>query len=149
MEWLSIKLAFRNLLGSGKRTWLNVTVLSIAFVVIVFYNGLLDGWNLQAKRDTKAWETGCGRIDHALYDQFDPLSLVDAHAPLGELLREEIERGEAVAILAVQASAYPNGRMVNVLLKGIDPAQKSLSLPTAALDSAREADGSAIPVIVG
>ena len=149
MEWLSIKLAFRNLLGSGKRTWLNVTVLSIAFVVIVFYNGLLDGWNLQAKRDTKAWETGSGRIDHALYDQFDPLSLVDAHAPLGEMLKAEIESGEAVAVLAVQASAYPNGRMVNVLLKGIDPAQKRLSLPTAALDSAREADGSAIPVIVG
>ena len=45
---LAIKLAFKNLLGAGLRTWLNVTVLSIAFVIIVFYNGMLDGWNRQA-----------------------------------------------------------------------------------------------------
>jgi len=40
---VSLKLALRNLLGAGLRTWLNVAVLSFAFVVIVFYNGMLDG----------------------------------------------------------------------------------------------------------
>lgn len=149
MEWLSIKLAFRNLLGSGKRTWLNVMVLSIAFVVIVFYNGLLDGWNLQAKNDTKAWETGSGRIDNYLYDPFDPFSLADAHAPLGDLLREDIEKGVAVPVLAVQASVYPNGRMVNVLLKGVDPVQQTLSLPSAALILALSEGDNAIPVLIG
>lgn len=54
---LTFTLSFKNLMGNGKRTWLNVSVLSVAFVVIVFFNGLLDGWNKQAETDTIAWET--------------------------------------------------------------------------------------------
>ena len=57
---IAIKLAFRNLLGAGLRTWLNVSVLSFAFVVIVFYNGLLDGWNEQAYNDSMEWTVGSG-----------------------------------------------------------------------------------------
>jgi ABC-type lipoprotein release transport system permease subunit len=32
---LTLKLAFRNLVGTGKRTWLNITVLSIVYVMII------------------------------------------------------------------------------------------------------------------
>lgn len=32
---LIIKLAFRNLMGAGLRTWLNVFVLSLVFVMII------------------------------------------------------------------------------------------------------------------
>ena len=46
---LALKLAFKNLMGAGLRTWLNVSVLSFAFVIIVFYNGLIDGWNRQSQ----------------------------------------------------------------------------------------------------
>jgi|GEM_PF-1400575 len=33
---LTLKLAFRNLDGAGKRTWLNISVLSIVYVMIIF-----------------------------------------------------------------------------------------------------------------
>jgi putative ABC transport system permease protein len=36
---LAIKLAYRNLIGAGLRTWLNVIVLSFAFVVILWLRG--------------------------------------------------------------------------------------------------------------
>jgi hypothetical protein len=52
--------------------------LSIAFVVIVFFNGLLDGWNIQARTDTTAG-TGYGRMTHPLYKPYDPYTLADAH----------------------------------------------------------------------
>lgn len=147
---LSIKLAFRNLMGSGKRTWLNISVLSIAFVVIVFYNGMLDGWNEQAHTDTKAWESGCGRLSHPLFDQFDPFTLADAHAAVGGAFGSEIEKGLITPLLITQATAYPNGRLVNVLLKGIDPKQTILKLPVHLLDSAIAAgDNSVIPAIIG
>jgi putative ABC transport system permease protein len=61
---LSLKLAFKNLLGAGLRTWLNVLALSFAFVLIIFYNGMIDGWNRQSRRDTQAWETGKGQFWH-------------------------------------------------------------------------------------
>ncbi len=94
----SFKIAFKNLIGAGRRTWLNVAVLSIAFVVIVFFNGLLDGWNIQARTDTTAWETGYGRMTHPLYDPYDPYTLADAHGLSGSLFASEIQTGNAVPV---------------------------------------------------
>jgi len=48
---IAFKLAFKNLMGAGLRTWLNVSVLSFAFVIIVFYKGMIDGWDRQARND--------------------------------------------------------------------------------------------------
>ena len=80
-QMLAFNLAFKNLFGAGLRTWLNVTVLSIAFVIIIFYNGMLEGWNIQAHTDTKAWETGSGQLWHTLYDPLDPYILLPIPTP--------------------------------------------------------------------
>lgn len=146
----SFKIAFKNLIGAGRRTWLNVAVLSIAFVVIVFFNGLLDGWNIQARTDTTAWETGYGRMTHPLYDPYDPYTLADAHGLSGSLFASEIQTGNAVPVLITQASAYPNGRLINVMLRGIDPRQNVLLLPSRLLDSLPpQAGEETIPAIIG
>ena len=71
---LAIKLAIRNLIGAGLRTWLNVIVLSFSFVVIIWHKGLLDGWDRQAKKDMIAWESGDGQFWHENYDPYDPFS---------------------------------------------------------------------------
>ncbi len=148
---LEYKLAFRNLFGAGLRTWLNVTVLSIAFVIIIFYNGMLDGWNRQARNDTKAWECGSGQIWHHLYDPYDQFSIIDAHAKVPSEYKPDIDRDLITPVLIVQATAYPGGRLVNVLLKGITPSQAILELPTAILGPRSDssyADGY-IPAIIG
>jgi len=142
---LAIQLAFKNLLGAGLRTWLNVAVLSFAFVVIVFYNGMLDGWNMQAIRDTKAWEIGSGQLWHHQYDRYDPFTIQDSHAPVKGKIQEMVERNELVPILITQATAYPHGRMVNITLKGIDHDQDILELPTELFASGK----SDIPALIG
>lgn len=142
---LAFKLAFKNLMGAGLRTWLNVSVLSFAFVIIVFYNGMIDGWNLQARNDTHNWETGTGQLWHPGYDQYDPYSFEDAHALISGEVETWVEAGQLVPELIVQASMYPEGRMLNVVLKGIDPAQRILSLPTASLANG----GDEIPGLIG
>ena len=127
---LAFKLAFKNLLGAGLRTWLNVSVLSFAFVIIIFYNGMIDGWNRQSRRDTIEWETGEGQYWHPLYDRFDPYTIKDAHGPISEEIKTDIEKKHLVPILIAQATAFPQGRMVGVNLRGIDPDQTVLKLPT-------------------
>lgn len=141
----TLKLAFRNLLGAGLRTWLNVSVLSFTFVVIVFYNGMLDGWNRQAMTDTRAWETGAGQLWHPDYDPYDPFSLADAHAIPEPSLQQLVTEKQLTPVLITQATIYPEGRMLNVLLKGIDPNQQILELPTAILNK----NSDAIPALVG
>lgn len=139
------KLALKNLLGAGMRTWLNVTVLSVAFVVILFYNGMLDGWNLQAKKDTRDWETAHGQLWHKNYNPHDPFTLQDAHEALNSELMASAKAGELAPVLIIQATAYPQGRMMNVLLKGIPPEQHVLQLPTKLLGTTAYG----IPALVG
>jgi putative ABC transport system permease protein len=142
---LSFKLALKNLIGAGLRTWLNVFVLSLAFVMIVFQSGIIQGWNIQAKTDMTEWEVGGGEYWHNLYDPYDPLSLNDGHGLLPAELQKLYSEGQAVPVLVTQASVYPEGRMRNILLKGIDPSQKIIKLPTSLMNS----DSSVINVIIG
>ena len=142
---LAIKLAFRNLTGAGLRTWLNVSVLSIAFVVIVFYNAMLDGWNRQAYNDTKDWEIGNGQIWHSDYDPYDPFCLQDAHAPISGKVKILADAQKITPVLITQATIYPQGRMKNILMKGIDPDQQIIKLPSKSL----KPEVGIIPAIIG
>jgi ABC-type lipoprotein release transport system permease subunit len=141
----ALKLAYRNIVGAGLRTWLNVIVLSFSFVVIIWMKGMLVGWDHQAKNDMKNWEIAGGQYWQEAYDPFDPFTLQDAHAPIPEDLRDEITTGKVVPALFAQGTIYPSGRMQSILIKGIDPGQQLLALPTQKLDTAI----SAIPGIIG
>jgi len=127
---IAFKLAFRNLLGAGLRTWLIVAVLSFAYVVILFYNGMLSGWDRQGRRDTKAWEIGQGQFWHPTYDKYDVFSIQDAHGSVKGEAKKLVDEGKLTPVLIVQATAYPQGRMQGVLLKGIDPNQQILKFPS-------------------
>ena len=137
---LAFQLAYKNLIGAGLRTWLNVGILAFSFIIIIFYNGLLDGWHQQAKHDSIAWEYGHGHLLHENYDPFDPFTFQDGHGILSEK-----ENKNLVPILIQQASIYPEGRMLSVSLKGIDATQTVLDLPIKEATSS-EAD---IPVVIG
>lgn len=127
---LALKLAFRNLLGAGLRTWLNVAVLSFAFVLIIFYNGMIDGWNRQGQHDTREWETGNGQLWHPSYDRYDPYTFEESHAQLSEKVQQLIKENTLTPVLIRQATIFPQGRIQNVILKGIDPEQKILKIPS-------------------
>jgi len=130
-DMIALKLAFKNLIGAGLRTWLNVSVLSFAFVLIIFYNGMIDGWNRQSRNDTQAWETGEGQYWRPGYDRYDTYTIKDSHSPLSEEIQSEIAKKNLVPVLIAQATAFPQGRMQGVILRGIDPDQTVLKLPTA------------------
>ena len=141
----AIKLAYRNLIGAGLRTWLNVIVLSFSFVVIIWMKGILVGWDRQAKSDMISWEIGDGQYWHKAYDPFDQFTLQDAHAPIPPEFKEGIQNGDMLPVLISQGTIYPEGRMQSVLIKGIDPGQDIINLPTHKLDTTPDI----IPAIIG
>lgn len=142
---IALQLAFRNIIGAGLRSALNAAVLSFAFVVIIWHNGVIDGWNQQARHDTIDWETGQGQVWHPAYDPLDYLSFQDAHALLPSALQKEVAAGRLTPILLGQATAFPQGRMQGVVLKGIDPAQTILKLPAQILDTT----AASTPALIG
>ncbi len=140
-----LRLAVRNLRGAGLRTFLNALALSFAFVAIIFGQGLLQGMNKQVEDASTAYEFGGGQYWAAGYDPFDPLTLDRSHAPLPAALAALADSGRAAPVLIVQGSIYPQGRMMPVLIKGIDPLQGVLAIPTAGLAAA----GEELPLLLG
>ncbi|NOZ47434.1 MAG: ABC transporter permease [Chlorobi bacterium] len=142
---LAIKLAYRNLIGAGLRTWLNVFVLSLSYVLIIYFNGLMDGFNIQAKTDTIAWEIGDGVYWHKNYNAYDPFTLEEGHGIIPESLNYAVNKGTLSPILISQATIYPDGRLQSVLLKGIGTEQKVLKIPSQSLSVETEE----IPALIG
>jgi len=142
---LALKLAYRNLIGGKLRTVLNVLVLSFAYVVIIWQKGLINGWAVQAERDTINWEIGGGQYWHENYDPYDPFTIEDSHAPVSELAQSAINKGNLTPILISQGSIYPDGRVQSILIKGIDPNQTIIEIPASHLNV--EIDE--IPAIIG
>jgi putative ABC transport system permease protein len=114
---LAIKLAYRNLIGAGLRTWLNVIVLSFSFVIIIWMKGVITGWDHQAKVDMTNWEIGEGQYWQKDYDPYDPFTFTDSHAPVPRAFNEEIQRGEMEPFLIAPGTIYPQGRLQSIMTK--------------------------------
>lgn len=139
------RLAFRNILGAGTRTWLNVVALSFAYVTIIFLQGIYNGMNDQAEQATiDAFYAG-GQYWQEMYNPYDPLSINDAHAVVPPPLQKLIEEQAATPVLVRQAAIYPGGRFRSILLKGIDPAQNIVSIPASMMAEPPDA----LPGIIG
>jgi ABC-type lipoprotein release transport system permease subunit len=143
---LVINLAFKNLIGRGLQTWLNVTVLSIAFVTIVMLKGFYEGMSEQVKQAMIDTEIGGGQFWTASYDPYDPLKIEESHAVLTEPLKKLVKQGKATPVLITSGAIFPEGRMQSTLLKGIDPDQKITNLPSRYL---KEIETDAIPGLIG
>ncbi len=139
------KLAWRQVRGAGLRSWLNVLVLAIAFIVIIWTQGLYLGMNRQAEQAMVRTLYGGGQFWHPDYDPYDPLSLESGYGPVPDSLSALIRQDRAVALLRVAGTAYPHGRLQPVELCGIDPDQSILALPTQAL----AVDSVSLPVVIG
>lgn len=142
---MTLKLALRNLLGAGMKTWLRVGVLSLAFVTIIALQGVYEGMNQQATEAMIGAELGGGQYWHEKYDPQNLFDLPDAHGPIPSELGQLVVSGEATPILAVQGFMYVSGSFRPVLLKGIEPSQHVLALPAAVLDGT----GAEPPALIG
>lgn len=137
--------AFKSLLGNGLKTWLNVFVLSISFVLIILLQGILKGWSNQAVDDTVKWEIADGQYWQANYDPYDPFTFDSSAVEIPKIYQSQIKMNLLEPVLITQASIYPQGRIQGVLLHGIRPEQKLLKIPTTALKH----KGVEIPVVIG
>lgn len=139
------RLALRNLINSGLKTWLNVLALSLSFVVIIVAQGFYDGLTKQIENTTIDLYYGGGQYWTDTYDPYDPLSIEDAHRTIPDELKALIDNNQACPILIRSASIYPKGRIQNVLLKGIPTQQSILDIPSSVLTS----ENDVIPALIG
>jgi len=140
------KIAIKNLLGAKLRTWLNVFVTALSFFMIVFFSAMYDGMLEHAMQVTIDTEIAGGAYWHPEYDPLDPMTFEDAHAVPPGTVKALVNQKKAVPVLVSQASIYPNGRIMPVIMKGIIPEQNIVNMPTQMLAGHDEAT---IPVLIG
>ena len=140
------KIALKNLMGAKLRTWLNVFVTAISFFMIIFVSGMYDGMREHAMQVSIETEIAGGAYWHPQYDPMDPMTFEDAHSFPPDAIKKLVHQEKAVPILVSQASIYPGGRIMPVIMKGITPEQKIIDLPTETLASE---NGTYIPVLIG
>jgi len=138
---VTFRLAIKNLLGAGLRTWLNVIVLSISFVAIIGLQGIYQGMNRQAMDAMTRMELGSGQFWHPEYDPYDPMSLEESHGIIPENLIPLIDEGSATPVLIAPGTIYPNGRIQTITLKGIPPEQTVMGVPSYITVRWRDANG--------
>ena len=140
------KIAIKNLIGAGIRTWLNVFVTSVSIFMIIFSSGMYTGMKQHAMNVSIDTEIAGGAFWHPAYDPYDPITFEDSHAITPESLFELVKKEQALEVLVSQASIYPNGRVVPVIMKGITAEQTILNIPTQEL---LKYNGPNIPVLIG
>ncbi len=143
---LTFKLAVKNLIGAGMRTWLNVLVTAISFILLIFMTGLYQGMDAHARQVTIESEIAGGAYWHPVYDPTDPFTLEDAHGVPPQPVIDLVNTGATMPVLVAQASIYPNGRIMPVMMKGVEPSQTIVDIPTASL---LDYEGESIPVLIG
>ena len=140
------KIAIKNLLGAKLRTWLNVFVTALSFFMIILFSAMYDGMREHAKQVTIDTEIAGGAYWHPEYDPLDPMTFEDAHAIPPNAVKALVNLGKASPVLVSQASIYPNGRIMPVIMKGITPEQNIVNMPTQMLAGHKEVN---IPVLIG
>ena len=140
------KIAIKNLLGAKLRTWLNVFVTALSFFMIILFSAMYDGMREHAKQVTIDTEIAGGAYWHPEYDPLDPMTFEDAHAIPPNAVKALVNQGKASPVLVSQASIYPNGRIMPVIMKGITPEQNIVNMPTQMLAGHKEVN---IPVLIG
>ena len=141
-----LNIAFKNIIGAGIRTWLNVFVTSVSIFMIIFSSGMYSGMRQHALNVSIDTEIAGGAYWHPDYDPYDPITFEKSHAVTPYELNKLVSNEQAVEILVSQASIYPDGRVVPVIMKGITPQQDILNLPT---DFFSKYNGYNIPVLIG
>jgi len=140
------KLAFKNIVGNGWRSLINVFILAIVLIGIIWAEGMWFSWLNLAKTQEKQWEYAAGIMRAKNYDPFDAFSWEKGYAAIPSAVKPYVESGRIVPVLFSPAVIYPQGRMLNAVVKGIPRHQKLVRIPSEAFTHASEG---AVPAVIG
>lgn len=138
-------LAFKNIIGYGWRSLINVFILAIVLIGLIWAEGMWFSWLTLAKTQQKEWEYASGILRAKSFDPLDSFTWEKGYAPIPATAEKHIENGRLIPVLYSPGVIYPGGRMLNAVVKGIPAGQELLRLPSSDL---RSKDG-IIPAVIG
>ncbi|MCK5684042.1 FtsX-like permease family protein [bacterium] len=130
---LTLKLALRNLFGTGIRLWINVAVITVSIIVIIFSRALYAGLESQMFDSLIKTEVASGQIRAEGFDPFDSLTYDNTVSSVPLEVKELIKEDKAVPILYCNGTLYTGGRVMQIGFRGIKTDQSILDLPSKSI----------------
>lgn len=140
------KLALRNIIGYGWRSLINMLIIAIVLTGLIWMEAMWYSWLRLAKTQQQEWEFAGGMLRVRSYDPFDAFTWERSYAPIPSSAQGYVASGKIVPILFSPAVIYPQGRMMNAIVKGIPREQTLLQFPSQGL---QVTDGEYVPAVIG
>ena len=141
-------IALRNIIAGRIRSILNIFVISLTLFTTICLQGIYEGMLEQMTKVRIEQELAGGHYWAQGFDPYDPLSLEEGHRAFPPALGQGMAEGRVTPILIRIASIYSHGRMKSVQVKGIPPAQTTLTLDFSPLANSPPQAGT-IPAMLG
>jgi ABC-type lipoprotein release transport system permease subunit len=123
-----IKIAFKNLINTGIRLWINVVVTALSISIVLWTDAIYRGFTNHTVNAVTVSEAGAGHFISPGFDQDDPLTWLDKAS---KIPAEAVPLYRDKIIFPVRfrpATLYYKERKLMVNIKGIDHFQNALSV---------------------
>ena len=142
------KIALKNFLRQGMRSFLNVLVTALAMVAVVFNLSLYNGFQDQAVRNMVSTDVAGGHYRTPDFDLLAPMEWEDETFQTPDSL-SSLPSSDKVEVLVLQGQIFPNRRLFPVQLRGMEMQQTLLDVPLYKLAEWKAPVDDVIPIIIG
>lgn len=143
-----IKIAFKNLLNTGIRLWINVIVIALSISIVIWTDALYEGFTNYSIESIKKSETGAGHLISDGFDFDDPLTWMDKKTKMPSEFLALYKNKTAYPVRFTPASLYFQSKKIMVTIKAIDHFQNALNLKVPEANNFFEKTGT-WPVALG
>ena len=142
------RIALKNFLRQGMRSFLNVLVTALAMVAVVFNLSLYNGFQDQAVRNMVSTDVAGGHYRMPGFDILAPIEWEDQTFKTPGAL-SALPLSDKSEVLVLQGQIFPNRRLFPVQLRGMQMKQTLLDLPLNNLEEWHAPVEDVIPIIIG
>jgi len=142
------RIAVKNFLRQGMRSFLNVLVTALAMVAVVFNLSLYNGFQDQAVRNMVSTDVAGGHYRLPGFDLLSPMEWEDETFKTPKSL-SSLPPSDKAEVLVLQGQIFPNRRLFPVQLRGMEMQQSLLDLPFNKLEEWQAPIDDVIPIIIG
>ena len=142
------RIALKNFLRQGMRSFLNVLVTALAMVAVVFNLSLYNGFQDQAVRNMMSTDVAGGHYRTPDFDILAPMEWEDQTFSVPDVF-SGLPSSDKTEVLVLQGQIYPNRRLFPVQLRGMEMQQSLLDLPLNKLAEWQTRIDDVVPIIIG
>lgn len=123
-----LKIAFKNLINTGARLWINVVIISISICLVLWIEALYTGFTINTINIIKSTETGAGQLLSPGFDPDDSLTWMESSSPIPKILEPIIRDKKIFPVRFTPAVLYFKEKNLHITMKSMPSDQNAIKI---------------------